>query len=205
MDVFTLKLLIIFFPGIVGVIVINYAIKSDKKLEVAEGIAYSFVLGLLSYLYAYIFKINDVFSQINSEKFEISGIDILATLGLSIGFSILIIIVIKKEYFHYVLRKLKISTSTGNKYILKNIISTKDSNLNYLQSHQVCIRYQNKKLNYIGYIQTVDILNDSYIEMLLKNVTVSTEDGNYELEALYLCEKPENFVIEYIKIEDTEN
>ena len=41
--------------------------------------------------------------------------------------------------------------------------------------------------------------------MLLKNVIVTTEDGNYELEALYLCEKPENFVIEYIKIEDTEN
>lgn len=199
MDVFTLKLLIIFFLGIVGVIVINYAIKSDKKLEVAEGIAYSFVLGLLSYLYAYIFKINDIFSQINSEKFEISGIDILATLGLSLGFSILLILVIKKELFHCLLRKLKISTTTGNKYILKNIISTKDSNLNYLQSHLVCIRYQNKKLNYVGCIQTVDILNDSYIEMLLKNVIVTTEDGNYELEALYLCEKTENFVIEYIK------
>lgn len=71
---------------------------------------------------------------------------------------------------------------------MKNIISTKDSNLNYLQSHWVCIRYQNKKLNYVGCIQTVDILNDSYIEMLLKNVIVTTEDGNYELEALYLCE-----------------
>ncbi|WP_394291891.1 hypothetical protein [Fusobacterium necrophorum] len=159
MDVFTLKLLIIFFPGIVGVIVINYAIKSDKKLEVAEGIAYSFVLGLLSYLYAYIFKINDIFSQINSEKFEISGIDILATLGLSLGFSILLILVIKKELFHCLLRKLKISTTTGNKYILKNIISTKDSNLNYLQSHLVCIRYQNKKLNYVGCIQCYAIIH----------------------------------------------
>ncbi|WP_394291882.1 hypothetical protein [Fusobacterium necrophorum] len=55
------------------------------------------------------------------------------------------------------------------------------------------------ELNYVGCIQTVDILNDSYIEMLLKNVIVTTEDGNYELEALYLCEKTENFVIEYIK------
>lgn len=51
------------FPGIVGVIVINYAIKSDKKLEVAEGIAYSFVLGLLSYLYAYILKSMIFFSN----------------------------------------------------------------------------------------------------------------------------------------------
>lgn len=45
-----LALLLLFFPGIVGVLFINYVLESYKKLEVNLFLLYSFVLGVISYL-----------------------------------------------------------------------------------------------------------------------------------------------------------
>ena len=42
-----IKILLIFFPGIVGVILINYAINTYKSFELNLGLLYSFVLGVL--------------------------------------------------------------------------------------------------------------------------------------------------------------
>ena len=45
-----LTLLLLFFPGIVGVLFINYALESYKKLEAKLFFLYSFALGVISYL-----------------------------------------------------------------------------------------------------------------------------------------------------------
>lgn len=201
MDILTIKLLFLFFPGIIGVILVNYALGRDKKLDIGEGIAYSFILGTLSYLYSYIFNITDIFSILNNENLYLSGTDIFKTLGISILLSFLVITIINNEIYHHLLRKLKISNTLGKKYILHNVYSTKDSQYNDLKNHWVCIRYQNKELVYNGYIQAIDILETSYIEILLREVQVTydnKDNPSYKLTAIYICEKPENIVIEYL-------
>ena len=45
-----LTLLLLFFPGIVGVLFINYVLESYKKLEINLFLLYSFALGVVSYL-----------------------------------------------------------------------------------------------------------------------------------------------------------
>ena len=45
-----LTLLLLFFPGIVGVLFINYVLESYKKLEANLFLLYSFALGVISYL-----------------------------------------------------------------------------------------------------------------------------------------------------------
>ena len=100
------------------------------------------------------------------------------------------------------MRKTKISQTMGRKYILENIIASKDSKINYLLNHWVLIRYQNKEQCFQGYIGAIDVLEDNYVEILLKEVSAyydNKTDPSYKVEAIYLCEKFENIIIEFQK------
>lgn len=203
MNIFTIQLLILFFPGILGVILINYVLGRDKELRLSEGTAYSFTLGVSAYLLVYLVggkEIHSIFSG-DISNFPIGSI-ILTTL-VSFALSSLIIFIIQTEALNNFLRKLGIAKTLGTKYILKSIQTTKDSNFSHLNNHWVCVRYHNRELNYVGYIQSVDFLENSYIEILLSDVAVTYDNKNkpsYFLESLYLCEKPENIVVEFLPI-----
>lgn len=192
-----LTLLLLFFPGIVGVLFINYALESYKKLEAKLFFLYSFALGVISYLATSLFcKDSNIFELRVSTKALI-----LATIS-SLIISTIIIFVINSEFLHLCMRKMKLSQTMGRKYILKNIIASKDSEINYLLNHWVLIRYQNKEQCFQGYIGAIDVLEDNYVEILLKEVSAYYDnkiDPSYKVEAIYLCEKFENIIIEFQK------
>lgn len=177
-----LTLLLLFFPGIVGVLFINYVLESYKKLEANLFLLYSFALGVISYLPTRLFCED---SNIFELRVSIKAI-ILATI-FSLIISAIIIFVINNEFLHLCMRKIKLSQTMGRKYILENIIASKDSKINYLLNHWVLIRYQNE---------------DNYVEILLKDVSAyydNKTEPSYEVEAIYLCEKFENIIIEFQK------
>lgn len=192
-----LTLLLLFFPGIVGVLFINYVLESYKKLEIVLFLLYSFALGVISYLPTNFFcEDSNIFELRVSTKALI-----LATI-FALIISVIIIFVINNEFLHLCMRKIKLSQTMGRKYILKNIIASKDSKINYLLNHWVLIRYQNKEQCFQGYIGAIDVLEDNYVEILLKDVSAyydNKTESSYEVEAIYLCEKLENIIIEFQK------
>ena len=192
-----LTLLLLFFPGIVGVLFINYVLESYKKLGINLFLLYSFALGVVSYLPTNFFcEDSNIFELRVSTKALI-----LATI-FALIISVIIIFVINNEFLHLCMRKIKLSQTMGRKYILKNIVASKDPKINYLLNHWVLIRYQNKKQCFQGYIGAIDFLEDNYVEILLKDVNAyynNKTEPSYEVEAMYLCEKLENIIIEFQK------
>lgn len=201
MNIFTIQLLILLFPGILGVIFINYILDRNKELRLSEGIAYSFALGVSSYLLLYLCGGKEIYSIFSGDISNFPIGSIIGTTLVAIFLSGIIIIIIQKELLNYFLRKIGIANTFGIRYILKAIYMTPDPSLKHLSNHWVCIRYHNRELNYVGYIQSVDFIENSYIEILLSevNVTYNNQDKpSYSLESLYLCEKPENIVVEFL-------
>lgn len=192
-----LALLLLFFPGIVGVLFINYVLESYKKLEANLFLLYSFALGVISYLPTRLFC-----EDSNIFELRVSPRVIICATILALIISTIIIFIINSEFLHLCMRKTKLSQTMGRKYILKNIVASKDLKINYLLNHWVLIRYQNKEQCFQGYIEAIDILEDNYIEILLKNVSAfynNKTKPSYEVEATYLCEKLENIIIEFQK------
>lgn len=200
-----IKILLIFFPGIVGVILINYAINTYKSFELNLGLLYSFVLGVLSYItIPFLNKIFPCISlfEVNGDifKMDISEKGIFLALIISIIYSIIIIKVIDKELYHTFLRQIGVSRTAGKKYILKNLYTTTDNGLSALVSNYVDIRFQNKDLTYSGTIKLIDIHDNGFIEILLENAGAiynNNEDFSYTVKSVIICEKLENLIIEY--------
>ena len=200
-----IKILLIFFPGIVGVILINYAINTYKSFELNLGLLYSFVLGVLSYItIPFLNKIFPCISlfEVNGDifKMDISEKGIFLALIISIIYSIIIIKVIDKELYHTFLRQIGVSRTAGKKYILKNLYTTTDNELLALVSSYVDIRFQNKDLTYSGTIKLIDIHDNGFIEILLENAGAiynNNKDFSYTVKSVIICEKLENLIIEY--------
>lgn len=197
-----IQLLFIFLPGIAGVILINFAIASEKKLEINEGIAYSFVLGTLCYLPLNIFGKGQIFNTLLTKNPLILPKEIAAALFLALIYSLIVIYIINKELYHLTLRKYKLSNKLGKKYLLQGLISSTDKEINGLCNKWVSVRYQNKEQVYIGYLKAINVTEQENFEILIKEVTAyfdNKDTPSYSLEALYLCEKPEDIVLEFHK------
>lgn len=192
-----LALLLLFFPGMIGVLLINYVLESYRKLEINLFFLYSFVLGVISYLpFSFFCEDSNIF------KLNVSPRVIICATILALIISAIIIFIVNSEFLHLCIRKMKLSKTMGRKFILKNIVSSKDSKMNYLLNHWVLIRYQNKEQCFQGLIGAIDILEDNYVEILLKDVSAfydNKDNPSYTVEATYLCEKLENIIIEFQK------
>ncbi|WP_339017674.1 hypothetical protein HUW83_06490 [Fusobacterium animalis] len=192
-----LALLLLFFPGMIGVLLINYVLESYRKLEINLFFLYSFVLGVISYLpFSFFCEDSNIF------KLNVSPRVIICATILALIISAIVIFIVNSEFLHLCIRKMKLSKTMGRKFILKNIVSSKDSKMNYLLNHWVLIRYQNKEQCFQGLIGAIDILEDNYVEILLKDVSAfydNKDNPSYTVEATYLCEKLENIIIEFQK------
>lgn len=194
-----IQLLFIFFPGIVATILLNFSITGENKLKLNDGIAYSFVLGILCYLPLSIFGDGQIFKNLLIQNPVILPIEIGKALLLAFIYSIVLTKIINSELLHTILRKYGISNKLGKKYLIQGLISSKDKNIN-LCNKWVSIRYQNKEQVYIGYIQALNVTDTEYIEILLKDVSTyfdNKEQPSYHLEATFICEKPENIILEF--------
>ncbi|MCF2639411.1 MAG: hypothetical protein SOR11_07485 [Fusobacterium sp.] len=203
MDIVNLiQFLFIFLPGIACVILVNYAILDDAKLDFNRGVAYSFIVGVLCYLPLNLFDKGETLKTLLSKNPRISPAEISLALLFVIPYSLFFTWVINGEKYHYFLRKLRLSNKLGKKYLAQGLISSKDESFESIKQCWVSIRYQNKEQVYIGSLQALNIIEQGYFEILLKDVSAYFDNKDipsYELEAIYLYERPENIVIEYHK------
>lgn len=195
-----IQFLFIFLPGIACVILVNYAILDDEKLELNKAAAYSFVLGVLCYLPLNLFGKGEILKTLLSKSPKVSPQELTYALLFSIPYSIFFIFMINGERYHYFLRKFKLSNKLGKKYLAQGLIASKT--FEDIKDCWVSIRYQNKEQIYQGALQALNVTEQGYFEILLKDVSVyfdNKDTPSYELEATYLYEKPENIIIEYHK------
>lgn len=204
-NVETIKILLVFFPGIVGFIFIHYAISTYKKIDVTLGLLFSFVLGVISYLSIPIFSkfcFLSSFFETNGNLLEMnfSEKDILLALILSIIYSIIVIKIIDKEFFHFLLRKINVSKTVGTKHILRTLYTTTDEYLLKLKSNCVDIRFKNKDLTYTGTVRLIGVHDNGLVEILLENAGAiydNKPDFSYTVKSVVICEKLENIILEY--------
>lgn len=199
-----IQLLFIFLPGIFAVILIKFAIATERELNINEWIAYSFVIGVLSYLPASIICQKFVMLDflLNHQEIKIVNSEILIAIFFSLLYSVFVIFCINKEWYHWILRKLGLSTKFGKKYLIEGVISSSDPFYKNLLGKWVSIRYQEKELVFTGCIKSVNITENNYIELILAFVNAYYDNKNvssYSLEAVYIHVKPEEILIEFMK------
>lgn len=195
------QLLFIFFPGLVAITIVRASFSAENKLDNTEWIIYSFIVGVLCYLPLEFFTQFDMFSFVlKNETIFINALEVSLAFAISILYSLILIFLKNKEYFHFLLRYLKLSNRVGSKYLIEAILSSKDETINSLNSQWVIIRYKGSSFHYIGYISAVKMLKDN-IEIILKNVSVYyeyTDEPEYTTEAVYIQDNPRHIMIEYL-------
>lgn len=196
-----IQLLFIFLPGIVSVIIINYAISTEEKFDLNKGIAYSFILGFISYLPQYFHAGHSkVLETLISKNPTIAINEIIVALAFGLVYAVILTFIINKEVLHCLFRKTKISHKLGKKYLIQGIISSPDEIFKDLKNSWVNIRFNNREQVFQGWIQAIDFNDKGYFEILLRDVDVyynNSDIKSYSLKAIYLCEKPENIILEY--------
>ncbi|MBR8701655.1 MULTISPECIES: hypothetical protein [unclassified Fusobacterium] len=179
--------LFLFLPGIIGVTLINYIIRTYRRLGINEWIVYSFALSLVCYLI--VFR----FTSVNVESINDIIKKVIITITVSLGISIVLIKVINQGLLHSLFRKLHISNTLGRKYILINKIHLKEDMF-------VHLRFTNKNLTYSGTITAVDIHDNGYIELQLKEAGAiydNNKEFSYIMAEVLIFEKVENLIFEF--------
>lgn len=197
-----IQLLFIFFPGMVAVILVKAAIFRDKELSTNEWIAYSFVLGILSYLPFVLIGNFTMFDFLISNKdIHIAVKEVFTAFVVAIIYSALLIFLITREGYHFILRTFKLSNKIGKEYLIEAIFASKDTLLNSLDNQWVNVRYQTKEQSFSGRIIGMNITKENSIELILAEVSVyyeNNETPSYNLKNMYICTKPEEIIIEYL-------
>lgn len=195
------KLLFIFFPGLVTITVVRASFATNEKLDKTEWVIYSFIIGVLCYIPLEFFSHFDMFSfALKNEAIFISVTEVALAFCLSIFYSMILIFLINKEYFHFLLRYLKLSNTVGTQTLIEGIITSKDKEFNALNGQWVIVRYKGSSFHYMGYVFAVKMVKDN-IEIILKDVAVYyeyTADPDYEIKAVYIQDNPRNIMIEYL-------
>lgn len=197
----TIKILLIFFPGLVGFIFIHFSINTHNKINITLGFLFSFVLGVFSYLSLSFFSFIPLLKTSgNLLEMSFSQKDIGFALLFSMIYSLIIIKIIDKEIIHSCLRKMNILKTVGAKHIIDSLYTSTDEELLKLKTDLVDIRFQNKNLTYSGNIRLINIIDNGLVEILLENagaVYDDKSDFSYMVKSVIICEKLENIIVEY--------
>lgn len=209
----TIRLLLIFFPGIIAALVIN-SLTTHKKKEFNLFLLYSFILGLTSYFGVYLFvlvnnmivnlngydgklKLQFLESLTNGESF-IQIEEVLITTVVAFLMAIGISAILNRGTLHKWARKLKITSQFGENDVWQHTFNSPDI-------EWVTIRDFENDLIYQGYLGA---FSDTFTsnELLLSDVVVyssSTAEELYRVDAIYLTRNAANLTIEFQKLNST--
>lgn len=227
-DIFLLKLLFLFFPGIIAYFVIELLTEFKSKNSLYH-VLYIFVLGVLSYSITHIFyliinlilhiiKINiktAVFSlhidltryNINtnfvhclfSDKNDIIFSNIIVTTIVAILLGLLITYITQHGLIHKWVQKLGISNKFSDSTVWGYILNSKDLN------QWVTVRDIKNNLMFQGWLSVFSAENKNN-ELFLTDVRVyknTTAKFLYEVYGLYITRAENDITIEFYKPEDT--
>ncbi|MGL4934646.1 MAG: hypothetical protein ACRC51_04155 [Cetobacterium sp.] len=191
-DILTVKLGLLLFPGMLGLILFQFSIYHKKDLKFFEFMAYSIVITIFSFLF-------------NFEQFILF---LQTTNKLDINFKIYIITVFIALFTSWFLAMImnngKIYSFLHLKHTGKN--PTIENFFMYDELHEKNRRHytmvKTKDFAYIGNICENNRLNNDYVEFLISDVSIYTYSPTGELidfserVSVYLCLKFGEFSVE---------
>jgi len=204
---FTLKLLFLFFPGIIAYLIIQNLTNPSKKSDFYF-ILYAFVFGVFSYLITYFFAplLHIDFNFIGclfDKNCSIDTANITKTIAITTGFAILLGFVfsylININLLFKICSFIKITNKSGNGDVWEEI---------YFKRNKTWVRIIDfeQDLVYEGWISRFST-GFKENEILLKEVKIyknstrepvyQEEEGKYDLDALYITRKQDNLTIEF--------
>ena len=206
--VLAVKILLIFFPGILGAKIMETFLQGKKKYTNTEWVVNSFLLGLSSYVivtFSPQFNLNfiDIFSDVN--KLKITTPIFISTVVVSVILSSFLSLALNKDIIHIAARWLGITIDSPHKKVIKDIFSSETSYLKDLRGRYVNVKRYDINIHYVGFIKGFD-LEGNLLELLLDDVTVyyyeTTDDGtneekSYDIKSVYLNLNTEKISIEF--------
>jgi hypothetical protein len=211
MDIITLKILLLFLPGIICQITLSNLIYNSKK-DFKYFIVYSFILGFISYYFAKVLinflnlitrlniqtKIDffNFFTSISNEKakeFAITPDQILWACASSIIFAALLALFINRGWIYKPFHWFKISNTDGLGDVWNKVFGSVDNgSWVIIHDHDNNLIYQGRVYHHSDFYENSEIF--------LKGVIVYDEKTKVEIErrrGLYLTRKHNNLTIEF--------
>lgn len=213
MELFTLKLLFLFFPGIIALFIVETLTEYQSKTNYYQ-IVYTFVLGVLSYFTLFLIKSLPLFicqficgSECSYPKMSIfcfmkdtklNYMEIgLATI-ISILLGTFLVYIIQNGLFHKLANKLHISNKFAGSSVWGHILNIKRLDT------WVIVRDIKNDLMYEGWINAFSETFE-HNELFLSDVKVyknSTGEELYHIDGLYITRQPNELTIEYPNIQE---
>lgn len=209
-----IRLLFIFFPGIIGIFIISN-LTTHHKWDFKFFLLYSYLLGMLSYFFLYIivFISSKIALFFNSEyipevkffnilndtsntlKTDFSEVFFSTIISLLLGF--ILSAIINHKIIHKFARKTHISKKSGARDVWDYVFSSTDI-------LWINIRDIKNDIMYQGWVEAYSDTH-SYNELFLKDVKVyksTTSEYMYELPGLYITGKNNSLLIEFCQFEN---
>ncbi|WP_255301356.1 DUF6338 family protein [Bacillus thuringiensis] len=203
----TIRLLLIFFPGIISLLIID-TLTPHRVREFKMFLLHSFILGLASYFLLYVFiSINNFFvimkgliptwkvSFLNSLVNKQASIDIkevvIATI-VAILLAFAISTILNRKFLHKLAKKMGISKKFGQLDVWSYVFDSPEA-------VWVIIRDLENDLMYQGWVEAFSDTFDNN-ELFIRDVDVyrnSDAQLLYSMQAVYITKDKSNLVIEF--------
>lgn len=184
---FTLKLLILFFPGVLGSLVVEF-LTNHKRKEWKQFLLITYVLSFISYgVYWTITKKSEFFKNLLSANWNFNTQEITSTTIIAIVISVAISIIINKKWFYHFSIWARLTDHFGNYDVWDTTLSgvTEKSEVVWVQ-----IRNKDTKLIYQGQLFLYSSSQEDR-ELTLKHVELYFDDNGEikkisEIEQAYI-------------------
>lgn len=166
----TLKLLILFIPGVVAILIIDLFTNHSKK-DLKYFLLHSYLLSIIAYFVHSLFRKNSFFTNILDSQINIDISELLQVSIVGFLLGVLLSYLINYKVLYKLAAKIKLSKKFGDGEVWESIVSNN-------KISWVTIRDNKSKLTYLG-----KILHFSDVpgkrELALTEVDIYTEDSDY--------------------------
>lgn len=187
----TLKLILLFIPGITAILIIDLFTNHTKK-DLKYFLLHSYLLSICSYLiHSIFFKKNSFFENILKPTIKIDLTEILQVSVVGIILGIVMTYIINYKVLYHIGFKIKLSKKFGDGEVWEKVVSEGDTSW-------VTIRVQESGLVYLGKILDFSDSHEKR-ELVLTDVDVYSDSGDYfhSQEKIYFdFSAGENIIIE---------
>lgn len=215
MSEFLTRMLILFFPGIISLVIID-KLTAHKKINQFYFFVYSFILGVLSYLLVYsvadISFLKPITGQIEKKYFlefvesgkygKYNPFEIALASLMGIIIAIMFCYLKNFKWLYKPLQFLRITSKFSDPDVLRYFLSSKEV------QGWIYIRDITRDICYLGWLTAFSENPEDSLckeEILLSDVRIYTNTSSellYRCDYLYLPFKAEDMIIEYIKSEE---
>lgn len=204
---FTLRIFLLFLPGVVTKLVIQKLTYFEKR-DIFYFVIYSFVLGFFLYFISggILYTINWVgqskiqmnfLQALTDTQYKISMKEVTIVSFLAIPFGMLLSCVANKKYLHRLAQAIGVTKQFGEPDVWSYILNSESP------TEWVIVRDIQNNLAYYGWVTAFsDIVKDS--ELFIRDVIVvnnTTGERLYTTPALYIARNRDNITIEFPGLE----